>query len=74
MQRYEHAQQSIGRWTVFVRGEIVIMQTTVQENGRKRLIERNLTAEEALVFLAWLFEQKNELYQAVAKHEREAIE
>ena len=74
MKRYEHAQQSIGRWTVFVRGDMVIMQTTVEENGKKRLIERNLSAEEALVFIAWLFEQKNELYQAVAKHEREEVE
>jgi hypothetical protein len=52
----------------------VIMQTAVFENNRKRLIERNLNAEEALLFLAWLSQQKNELYQAVARHEREETE
>ena len=74
MRHYEQAQQIIGRWTVFLRGETVIMQTAVQEDGRKRQIERNLSAEEALVFLAWLSQQKNELYQAVARHEREETE
>ena len=74
MRHYEQAQQIIGRWTIFLRGEIVIMQTTVHEDGRRRLIERNLSAEEALVFLAWLTQQKNELYQAVVKHEREEME
>ena len=74
MRHYEQAQQIIVRWTVFLRGKIMIMQTTVYDDGRKRLIERNLSAEEALVFLAWLSQQKNELYQAVARHEREETE
>ena len=74
MHRYERNYQTIGRWTVFMRGEDVIMQTYVYENNRKRLIERNLSVDEALVFLAWLTQQKNELYQAVSRHEREETE
>jgi hypothetical protein len=74
MRHYERNHQTIGRFTVFLRGEDVIMQLSVYENNRRRLIERNLSADEALVFLAWLAAQKDELYRAVARQEREAAE
>ena len=74
MRQYEQAQQIIGRWTVLMRRQDVIMQTAVFENNRERLIERNLSAEEALLFLVWLSAQKDELYQAAARHEREETE
>ncbi len=74
MNHYERNHQTIGRWTVFLRGEDVIMQTAVYENNRKRLIERNLNAQEALLFLAWLSCRKDELYQAAARQKREAAE
>lgn len=74
MNHYERNHQTIGRWTVFLRGEEVITRTAVLENGGKRLIERNLNAQEALLFLAWLSAQKDQLYQAAARQEREAAE
>ena len=74
MHHYERNHQTIGRWTVLLRGEEVIMQTAVFENGRKRLIERNLSTQEALLFLAWLSAQKDQLYQAAARQERGAAE
>jgi hypothetical protein len=74
MNHYERNHQIIGRWTVFLRGEDVIMQTAVFENNRKRLIERNLDAQEALLFLAWLSAQEDQLYQAAARQKREAAE
>ena len=74
MNHYERNHQTIGRWTVFLRSKDVIMQTVVFENKRKRRIERNLNAQEALLFLAWLSNRKDELYQAAARQEREAAE
>jgi hypothetical protein len=74
MNHYERNHQTIGRWTVFLRGEEVILQTTVYENNRKRLIERNLNAQEALLFLAWLSCRKDELCQIAAGQEWEAAE
>lgn len=54
MNHYERNHQTIGRWIVLTRRQDVIMQTAVFENNRERLIERNLNAEEALLFLVWL--------------------
>ena len=74
MNHYERNHQTIGRWTVFLRGEEVILQTAVFENNRKRLIERNPNAQEALLFLAWLSAQKDQLYQVAVRQKREAAE
>lgn len=74
MNHYERNHQTIGRWTVFLSGEEVILQTAVFENNRKRLIERNLNTQEALLFLAWLSAQKDQLYQAAVRQKREAAE
>lgn len=62
--RYEREHQDIGRYKVFLRGDQcdVIM--------RAGNIERNLMAEEALLFLNWLNMHQGELYEIVRRNEQ----
>ncbi len=62
-QQYEHDQQTIGRYEVFMYGQNVAMLHTGLESIRM------LTPAEALRFLRWLLHHQNDLYQAAQEQE-----
>jgi hypothetical protein len=67
-QQYERFRQNIGRFEIFLRGDDadVILRTDSSE--------RNLTAQEALQLLSWLYARRDILHEVVRRNEQEGDE
>lgn len=67
-QSHKRFYQGVGRFEIFLRDEEVVIVNSEKET------EQTLTAEEASIFMSWLWTHKKTLHEIVRKHEHPSEE